>query len=188
MNRSPGHNRDEWLMAEVGQGRAESLEILVRRYGTLLLSFIFRMVHDPQRSEDLFQDVFLIVWKKRRQYRFPHPFKSWLYRIAINRVRQVLRRRGERKLRLLEDSPDFVDPPTGEASPADSAIAVESSTLVQQAVSLLPAKQRLVVTMRLWNGFSYAEIADAMGIREATVRSNMHDALITIRRFLEPRM
>lgn len=175
-------------MAEVTQGRAESLEILVRRYGTLLLSFIFRMVHDRQRSEDLFQDVFLIVWKKRRQYRFPRPFKPWLYGIAINRVRQVLRRRGERKLRLLEDYPGLIDTPAGEASPADSAIAVESSTLVQQAVSLLPAKQRMVVTMRLWNGFSYAEIASAMGVREATVRSNMHDALITIRRFVEPRM
>jgi DNA-directed RNA polymerase specialized sigma24 family protein len=42
--------------------------------------------------------------------------------------------------------------------------------------------------MRIWNGFSYAEIAAAMGVREATARSNMHDALITIRRHLEPRM
>jgi RNA polymerase sigma-70 factor (ECF subfamily) len=187
MNPGSGHDRDEWLMAEVTQGRAEALEILVRRYGTLLLTFICRMVHDRQRSEDLFQDVFLIVWKKRRQYRFPHPFRSWLYRIAINRVRQVLRRRGERRIRLMNDS-NLIEPSSGGASPAEAAIAIESSTLVQDAVALLPAKQQLVVTMRIWNRLSYAEIADAMGVREATVRSNMHDALATIRRYLEPRM
>jgi DNA-directed RNA polymerase specialized sigma24 family protein len=42
--------------------------------------------------------------------------------------------------------------------------------------------------MRLWNDFSYAQIAQMLGIREATVRSTMHDALASLRRYLEPRM
>jgi RNA polymerase sigma factor (sigma-70 family) len=68
------------------------LEPLVRRYGTSLLTFIRHMVRDQQRSEDVYQDVFLSVWNKRSQYRFPRPFKPWLYTIAINRVREVVRR------------------------------------------------------------------------------------------------
>jgi RNA polymerase sigma-70 factor (ECF subfamily) len=188
MNAGSGHDRDEWLMIQVAQGHTELLEPLVRRYGMLLLSFIRSLVGDRQQSEDLFQDVFLAVWRKRHLYQFPRPFKPWLYGIAINRVRQVSRRRGDRRQRSFEADAASSELPAFDLSPSDSAIATETSVLVQQAVAMLPQKQRLVVTMRIWNGMSYAEIAQAMNAREGTVRSNMHDALIRIRRFLEPRM
>jgi RNA polymerase sigma-70 factor, ECF subfamily len=182
----PPSDRDEWLMAKVAQGHPEMLEPLVRRYGTLLLSFICRMVGDRQKSEDVFQDVFLAIWLRRHQYRFPRPFKPWLYAIAINRVRQVHRRRGSGPVQPLEEQSAAMA--GGGSSPSESAIATETSLLVQQAVAALPPRQQMVVALRLWKGNSYAEIAEAMGIREATVRSNMHDALAAIRRYLEPRM
>jgi RNA polymerase sigma-70 factor (ECF subfamily) len=184
MKPSPS-DRDEWLMAKVAQGHPEMLEPLVRRYGTLLLSFICRMVGDRQKSEDVFQDVFLAVWRRRHLYRFPRPFKPWLYAIAINRVREVHRKSGRREQPAEEDS---VLAGGENSSPSESAIATETSMLVQQAVAALPPRQQMVVAMRMWKGNSYAEIAAAMGIREATVRSNMHDALAAIRRYLEPRM
>ena len=59
---------DEWLMSEVVDGQRDSLEPLVRRYANPLLTFIRRMVNHPQQSEELFQEVFLAVWKHRRQY------------------------------------------------------------------------------------------------------------------------
>jgi RNA polymerase sigma-70 factor, ECF subfamily len=145
------------------------------------------MVHDRQRSEDLFQDVFLTVWRKRAQYHFPRPFKPWLYAIAVNRVRQVGRRR-DRIESFPENGATLIEPPVAGASPFASAIATETSALVQEAVALLSPKRQLVVTMRIWSDFSYAEIADALGVSEGTVRSNMRDALIAIRRYLEPRM
>lgn len=188
MNPGSGHDRDEWLMIQVAQGHAERLEPLVRRYGTLLLSFICSLIGDRQRSEDLFQDVFLAVWQKRHLYQFPRPFKPWLYGIAINRVRRAWRRRSERLQRSFEADPASAELHALDLSPSDSAIATETATLVQLAVATLPRKQQMVVTMRIWNGFSYAEIAQAMNVREGTVRSNMHDALVRIRRFLEPRM
>jgi RNA polymerase sigma-70 factor, ECF subfamily len=186
MNPSP-NDRDEWLMSKVAQGHPEMLEPLVRRYGTLLLSFICRMVGDRQKSEDVFQDVFLAVWRRRHLYRFPRPFKPWLYAIAINRVREVHRGHRNRLDQILEGDP-ATEPARVESSPSESAIATETSVLVQQAVAALPPRQQMVVAMRMWKGNSYAEIAEAMGIREATVRSNMHDALAAIRRYLEPRM
>ena len=64
-------DRDEDLMANVALGQRAPLEILVRRHGSALLTFIRRMVGDPHRSEELFQDVFLAVWRKRQQYQFP---------------------------------------------------------------------------------------------------------------------
>ncbi|HKI34700.1 MAG TPA: sigma-70 family RNA polymerase sigma factor [Gemmataceae bacterium] len=76
---------DEGLMARVALGERDCLEALVRRHAPRLLTFIERMVGDRHRAEDLFQEVFLAVWVKRRQYAFPRPFRPWLYAIAANR-------------------------------------------------------------------------------------------------------
>src|SRR5215471_21002567 len=84
---------DEYLMANVAQGQRAPLEILVRRHGSALLTFLRRMVGDPHRSEELFQEVFLAVWSKRHQYEFPRSFRNWLYAIAVNKCRADFRAR-----------------------------------------------------------------------------------------------
>jgi RNA polymerase sigma-70 factor (ECF subfamily) len=179
--------RDEWLMAQVARGKREHLEPLVRRYATPLLTFITRMVGDRHRSEELFQEVFLAVWAKRRQYQFPRTFKSWLYAIALNKCRAAFRRKDATTLPL--DEPDSkLAPVTSSGSPADVAIATETAALVSSAVTRLPQQQRLVVVLRIWDGLSYAEIAEVVGRSEVTVRSHMHHGLAALRQFLEPRL
>src|SRR5580700_4725651 len=83
---------DESLMAEVGKGKREAMEVLVRRFATPLLTFIERMVGDRHQAEELFQDVFLAVWVHRGSYQHPRPFRAWLYSIALNKCRTLLRR------------------------------------------------------------------------------------------------
>lgn len=180
------HDADEWHMAQVALGKRQHLEPLVRRYASPLLTFIRRMVGDAQRSEELFQDVFLRVWVKRSQYRFPRSFRSWLFAIAANHCRASFRR-GRLQLVSLQDG-EVGEPAAQSALPVDAAIATEHSVLVEQAVRLLPVRQRTVVTLRVWNGMSYAEIAEVMGCGESTVRSHMHHGLVALRTHLEPRL
>jgi RNA polymerase sigma factor (sigma-70 family) len=177
---------DELLMAQVAEGKRECLEALVRRHANPLLTFIRRMVGDLHRSEELFQEVFLAVWVKRKQYQFPRPFKAWLYAIALNKCRVEFRGKLMGNLDSLEDLPSF--PSTREASPADSAIATETATIVASAVERLPPQQRAVLVLRIWNGLSYSQIAEAVGRSEGTVRANMHHGLATMRKPLEPRL
>jgi RNA polymerase sigma-70 factor (ECF subfamily) len=179
--------RDEWLMAQVALGQRDHLEPLIRRYASPLLTFLQRMSGDRHRSEELFQEVFLTVWVKRRQYQFPRPFKAWLYAIAANKCRASYRSRSARPLAALQENP-AADPVASELSPADSAIATETSTLVAHAVTRLPQQQRMVVVLRIWEGLSYGEIAEAAGRTEATVRSHMHHGLAALRKFLEPQL
>src|SRR5947209_15960358 len=89
----PGAERDEFLMYQVAAGHADGLEPLVRRHAAGLLTFLSRMLGDRHRAEELFQEVFLAVWLKRRQYQYPRPFRPWLYAIARNRCRAVFRLR-----------------------------------------------------------------------------------------------
>jgi RNA polymerase sigma-70 factor (ECF subfamily) len=170
--------RDEWLMAQAALGQQEPLEVLVRRYAQPLVSFLARMVRDRHRGEELFQEVFLAVWRKRRQYQFPRPFKPWLYAIAVNKCRAAFR--AARAEVPLTSAP----PIAGGDTPSEVAIATETAERIARAVGRLPPQQRAVVAMRVWDGLSYAEIASAVACSEATVRSHMHHGLRAVREAL----
>src|SRR5262245_52541992 len=180
-------NADESLMALAALGQRDCLEPLVRRYATPLLTFIRRMVGDRHRSEELFQEVFLSVWTKRQQYQFPRPFKPWLYAIAVNKCRAYFREPPVVTVADLDAEP-FTAPPSPDPSPAEVAVATETAALVATAVLRLPPQQRVVVSLRVWEGLSYAEIAEILGLTETTVRSHMYHGLAALRRHLEPRL
>src|ERR1700676_2405194 len=118
-----GQARDEALMAQVVQGQTPALEQLLRRHADALLTFIRRMVLDHHRSEELFQDVFLTVWTKRKLYESPRPFKPWLYAIALNKCREHFRSHVPKGLSLNGD--EWSEPPDLGSSPAERVIADE---------------------------------------------------------------
>jgi RNA polymerase sigma-70 factor (ECF subfamily) len=177
---------DEWLMAQVARGERDCLEALVRRHADRLLTFLERMTGDRHRAEELFQEVFLTLWVKRRLYEHPWPFKPWLYAIAANKCRAAARGRRPAPL-ALEDAAPWA-PVSALPLPPESAVATETAALVSEAVALLPPQQRAVVVLRVWEGLSYADIAEALGRTEATVRSHMHHGLAALREYLEPRL
>jgi RNA polymerase sigma-70 factor, ECF subfamily len=171
---------DETLMTRTADGDHACLELLVRRHATPLLTFLVRMTGDRHRGEELFQEVFLAVWVKRRSYQHPRPFKPWLYAIALNKCRAVFRLRPLRMAPLADDGPASDD-----AAPADALMAAETADLVSRAVARLPDQQRAVVTLRVWESLSYARIAEIVECSEATVRSHMHHGLAALRKHLE---
>jgi RNA polymerase sigma-70 factor (ECF subfamily) len=178
-------DRDEYLMARVQHGQPELLEKLLRRHASPLLTFLHRMTGDRHRGEELFQEVFLAVWCKRKQYEYPRPFKPWLYAIALNKCRQALRRQRPKELPLSGPTEAAA---SADAGPAEAMIAAETAELVGRAVTALPQKQRAVVVLRVWEGLSYARIAEVLDANEATVRSHMHHGLIALRPRLGPRL
>ena len=177
--------RDEALMAEVAQGKYETLETLIRRHATPLLSFLHRMTGDYHRGEELFQEVFLAVWRKRGLYEYPRPFKNWLYAIAVNRCRSDFRRTALPTEPLAEDLPE---PLLGQSSPVTTALAAERAAIIAAAVARLPEPQRVVVALRIWQQMSYGEIAQVLNQPDGTVRSHMHRGLCALRELLEGRL
>ena len=182
---------DEWCMKQVALGNQRYVEPLIRRYSSAMLTFIGRIAGRLHRDEEIFQEVFLAMWLGRATYQYPAMFRPWLYAIALNKCRQTLRRFAPVFSALPE--PDLADEGAfagrqAATAPVEAAIAAETAILVEIALGKLAPRQREVIVMRLWNGLSYAEIAEATGVREGTVRSQMHEALAAIRRDLEPRL
>lgn len=158
---------DESLMTRVVEGHRDSFVLLVRRHAGPLLAFIRRMIDDLHHAEELVQDTFVSMWTNRGTYQSPRPLKPWMYAIALNGCRAVLRKQHEAIWVVAEhDVP--ADPLL---SPVEVAIGSEMSRLMDRAIDQLPAQQRATVLLRFWEQLSYAEIAEAMECAEATVRS-----------------
>lgn len=171
---------DEDLMVAVARGEAAALEVLLRHHGGALLAFLQRLLGDRHRAEEMFQEAFMAVWAKRNRYELGRPFRPWLYAIAVNKCRAFFRSRA------FADMADgvAVEPADPGSSPADGAIAAETADFVGHAVAALSPRQRAVVTLRIWEGLSYARIAQIAGGTEATVRSHMHHGLVALRKRL----
>jgi RNA polymerase sigma-70 factor (ECF subfamily) len=176
---------DEWLMGQVARGRRDCLEMLVRRHATPLLTYLTRMTGDRHRGEEMLQEAFLAVWAKRKTYKLHKPFKAWLYAIATNRSRSAFRLAKGKGMTSL-DGHEGASPTSKSPSPAEAALGSERAVIVTSAVADLPEQQRMVVTLRMWGGMSYGEIAETAGRTEATIRSHMHRALESLRKQLTP--
>lgn len=174
-------SNDSLIMRRVSEGDREGFEELVRIHANGLLTFLSRMNGDFHKSEELFQEVFLTVWKRRNTYKFSGPVKPWLYKIALNVCRASWR-----KARLPMENIDGIEhalrsPADG---PVERAIDKEIVSVVSKAVLCLPVQQKTVVALRIWNHMTYREIAEVMTLTEATVRSHMHHALGALRQQL----
>jgi RNA polymerase sigma-70 factor (ECF subfamily) len=164
------------LMMAAARGDPASFGVLVRRHAGPLLGFVRRLVGDVHRAEDVVQETFAGVWRARDQFRQSHSFKPWLYKSALNRCRDLLRKRPDP---APATEADLV--PAADEGPIAAAVAVETSALVLAAVDRLPPFQRAVVLLRVWEGLSYGEIGFALSVTEATARSHMHHALGALR-------
>jgi RNA polymerase sigma factor (sigma-70 family) len=144
-------------------------EELIDQVRERMMRIIWRIVRHPEEAEDTMQDVLTVIWKKRgRVVRHPNP-QALVLRICANAAVDALRKR--RRVNRFDGS-EIIDrlPDTTAGSGRDLA---ETEGLVRKAVGRLPRKQAVAVVMRVLEGYSYKEIAGALGCREATARTHV---------------
>lgn len=168
---------DAALVREVIEGHVDAFEILVRRHQRPVYSAVLRMVRDPEDARDLAQTAFLKAFEQIGTFDPRYRFFSWIYRIAVNEC--VNARRSRRNHEALDEA--LVDPaPTQE----EQSMRREVAETVQAALQRLPDADREVLVLRHWLERSYAEIADALGLPESTVKSRLFEARQRLGRLL----
>ena len=170
---------DEELIMRVIRGDATAFETLVNRYQKSALRFAQRCIGQQTDAEDLTQEAFLQVHRHAHQYDpDAASFKTWFFAILTNLCRKTLRRNKSLPLiELPEDAPAIDD--------LDSDLAYEEErAALAAAVAKLPPNQRLALILRYEEGFSYAEIAAALGVSIKAVGSLLVRAKRTLRREL----
>lgn len=177
---------DEALASRVSAGGdGAAFAMLVSRYRARLIGLARRMLGGSiDEAEDVAQEVFVAAYHARGRYRHGEPFRSWLYRIAVNRCIDRQRARGRRpETRALDSTPgELVDPGEG---PLDALLGDERDVRVQNAVDALPAKHRAVFLLRHLDDLSYEEIAAATELPIGTVKTHLFRARAQLRESLK---
>lgn len=171
---------DADLITAASDGDTAAFGELVQRYRDSVVNVVYRISGDPNLAEEATQEAFVRAWQKLGSYRRDSSFRSWVYRIAINAALDCLRRR---KDTVGVDLNTFVD---GKDGPEAEFIKQERARQVQSAVLGLPENSRSVLVLREYEGLSYREIADTLGIPMGTVMSRLNYARQHLRRTLAP--
>jgi RNA polymerase sigma-70 factor (ECF subfamily) len=176
---TPAENEAE-LIAQAQQGDRGAFGQLVRRHRGGVINVVYRMCGDANLADEAAQEAFIRAWQHLPGYRPRSPFRNWLYRIATNSARDALRR----EVRTVDiDTVSVTDSTQG---PQAAVEAQELGERVQQAVLSLPPASRAVLVLREYEGLSYKEIADTLGIPIGTVMSRLNYARNLLRESLGP--
>jgi RNA polymerase sigma-70 factor (ECF subfamily) len=188
---------DVRLMLQVRDDNAAAFEELVLRYQGRLMTVLEQLVQKRDLAEDLTQEVFLRVFRARKTYQPGAKFSTWLFTIANNAASNALRslaRRREVNVSPRSDrdvAPDPLDQMALEASslmPARQLDQSERAQIVRRAIQALSERQRLALLLSKFEGMSYAEIGETMGLSPQAVKSLLSRARTNLRVALEPYM
>jgi RNA polymerase sigma-70 factor (ECF subfamily) len=188
---------DVRLMLQVRDDNAAAFEELVLRYQNRLVAILQHLVPGREQAEDLAQEVFLRVYRARKNYSPDAKFSTWLFTIANNvasNAKRAAMRRREVSASSWKDRDECA--PTLEqlalaasgTMPARRLDEAERAEVVRQAVASLNDRQRMALLLCKFEGLSYAEIAEAMGLTMQATKSLLSRARENLRLLLEPYM
>jgi RNA polymerase sigma-70 factor, ECF subfamily len=174
---------DNQLIVRAQQGDVMAFEQLVFRHDRSVLSLAAQYVSSAEDAKDIYQEVFIRVYRGLKKFQFKSEFSTWLHRITVN---VCLTHRSRQKHRAhyvsLNEDPDSDDPHgvlqlQAEDNPADQqAQDSEISSRVQSALETLSPRQRMVFSLRHFEGQKLKEIAESMDCTEGTVKRYLFSA------------
>lgn len=176
---------DEALIEAASRGSARAWDRLVRRYEQRVYNFGLRLTGNPADARDVMQEVFLGVYRSLHRFRGDAQFSSWLFRIAHNKAVDLLRR--QRTVAISDVLPEGYDTVSDDARPGplDEALSDELSERILVLLQSLPAAQRMVVELKLYQSLTFEEIAEMEAISSNTAKTRFYTALRRLRRTLE---
>ncbi|RMF03073.1 MAG: RNA polymerase sigma-70 factor [Bacteroidetes bacterium] len=165
---------EQSLLQRLRQGEQAALDSLFRLHYGYLCQVVYRVLPDTHRAEDLVQEVFLDLWRKRERLLIEQSVQAYLRRAAVNKTLNYIR---DQKLHLADESYLPYDLHTAEAGAQQQLQAAELQAEIDQAVGRLPERCRIVFSLSRFEGMSNQEIADALHISIKTVENQMTKAL-----------
>ena len=170
---------------------------LVETYSGRVFSWIVRQCGDRELAEEITQQTFVSVVSKVDQYKEQGKFESWLFRIAMNALRDEMRRRGRQARPMATmGAEDEADPwsmaqdqilalgPAPEPDPLEGLEHAEQLERLRKAVASLPEADRQILHLRHTAGLSFAQIAESLDQPLGTVLARGHRAIAKLQKIL----
>ena len=165
----------------------QAIPRLVDAHGGRLYGLGLKLCGNPEDAEDLVQEVFLQAYRKWHQFEGRSDPSSWLYTIGARACQRMHRRRSGEPARmepladLLPSEDDAVPDPEAEG-PLDAQLRREAREVIDRALLTLPPDFRLTLVLKDIAELSVSEVAEILGIKEATVKTRVHRARLALRK------
>jgi RNA polymerase sigma-70 factor (ECF subfamily) len=166
---------DGEIIASILGGDRDAYTRIVDRFQDRVYGYCLATLADPVKAEDAAQEVFIKAYQALGRFRGDSSFFTWLYRIAINHCKDILRRTSRAKTEsweaLLEKEGERIEALF--AMPEMAGEAAEKMELISKILSCLPEKSRTLLLLREAQGLSYGELAEATKSSIDSVKSRL---------------
>jgi RNA polymerase sigma-70 factor (ECF subfamily) len=173
---------DTDLINKAQSGDESAFNELVCRYDRSVLSIALKYVNDRDDAKDIYQEVFLRVFRGLKKFQFKSEFSTWLYRITTN-VCLTFIRSGKKHTMMRIDNDmetDYVDNITGADSESNSPesflLRNEITDNVNEALEKLSPKQKMIFILKHYEGYKIREISEMLNSSEGTIKKYLFEA------------
>jgi RNA polymerase sigma-70 factor (ECF subfamily) len=160
---------DEILIGRIAQGDQLAMQVLFARHQVRVYRFVLRLVGNPAVAEDLISEVFLDVWRQADRFEGRSAVLTWLLAIARFKALTSMRRKPDEELD--EEAAEGI-----EDSSDDPEVAVQKKdkgAVLRKCLQALSPEHREVIDLVYYHEKSVEEVAEIIGIPEATVKTRM---------------
>ena len=185
---------DTDLIIQAQKGDQSAFEELVYRYDRNVLSVAMKYANDEDDAKDLYQEVFIRVYRGLKNFRFQSEFSTWLFRITTN-VCLTYKSRSKEHLRVSINK-NFDDEESelsateeliyDGSSPEEISSGTDLGEIVNAALESLSPKQKMTFILKHYEGYKIREIAEILNCKEGTVKKYLFDAVKNLRKKLSP--
>ncbi len=173
---------DEELINLLLQDSERAIELIFEQYYAYICKAVYKILPDRTLTEDLAQEVFLELWRKRQQLNISSSLKAYLRRAAVNRSLNYIR---DQRIKFTDEA----QAPPLESNVAGALQRLQADELqerIDQAIDALPDRCRIVFVLSRFEDMSYNEIAAQLDISSKTVENQISKALRLLRAALAP--
>ena len=174
---------DEQLMLRLKDGDRQAFNEIVNRYRDRMVSYACRMVGNAELAQDVAQETFVRVYKSASTFRDDGRFSPWLYKIASNVCLSERSRRAKEALNVDYDT--LEDMHDSGVLVEDQVMATLTAQRLSRGIGKLTSSHKTVLVMHVYQGLTYVEIGEALGIPTGTVKSRLFYAIRKLRDVLE---
>ncbi len=174
---APTNYKDQDLLDLLKENKEEAIDLLFRRHYSYVCKSAYRIIPDGNLVEDLAQDVFFELWKKRDRLNINTSVKAYLKRAVINKALNYIR---DKKMKF-DDHEKFPETASKRASAQEMMEESEMEKVIHAAIDRLPERCRIVFCLSRFEEMSYQEIANKLEISIKTVENQISKALKYLR-------
>lgn len=181
------------LIVAAQNGDRSAFEELVYKYDKNVLGIAYSFINNNEDAKDIYQEVFLRVFKAIKKFEFRSEFSTWLYRITTNVCLTYRSQKKKYAYTSLDEETDeedsnprsLSDTLTDNQTPDNNAVNSEIGTKIENGLDKLSPQQRLVFTMKHYNGYKIKEISTMLNCSEGTIKNYLFMATQRMREHLK---